>query len=450
MDVQRIGSTSCFVWADEFDNETGFRLMLQFGYNGEVFLYDLPPNTTGMPFPAVLLEPLGQSFEYCMAHKNYDVTLYVLLPDQEPKPFTGFGFGGECNSFTMPSATPQPAATETAISASKDHPPILYIEGPVDGIARLVRRDGAEIEEIASLGQVRQVNDALRMHQTVLVLTDAALLAVDLENGQVKTVEGLPTEYFIGAMISSPNQERMILMVGFGTQPSAGGVLLDYSPTTRSLTPIAPFKDIFPYANFLRPVGLTNDHLLYMIPLGGDPSFIEIIRYDLERKQVSTLEVGSSMGEAALSPDGRFLVTFGLEASEPPTDPLVRGIRLIPLLPQPQPGQFIKLPMEPSQPVGRLLWSLDSRFVYFGIDPPQAEIGNTSYGVWKLDVQTQEISLAAKNEQIWAHPTTRSEDGQWLLLWPEFLQEFLAVNLTTEVTVSIPKPQGGALLVRNR
>ena len=450
MDVQRIGSTSCFVWADEFNNETGFRLMLQFGYNGEVFLYDLPADTTGMPFPAVLLEPLGQSFEYCMEHKNYDVTLYALLPDQEPQPFTGFGFGGECDRLEMPSATPQPASTRTAAPLSKDFPPTLYIKGPVNGYASLVLQEGAEIQEIASLGEVKQVNDALRVGQTVLVLTDIALLAVDMQNGQVKTVEGLPPEYFIGAMTTSPNQEKVILIVSFGTQPSDGGLLLEYSSDTRSLKPLSPVNDIFPYTSFLRPVGLTDDNLLYMIPLGGDASFIEILRYDLDNRQTSVLDVGSSESDAAVSPDGRFLVTHSVDLTNPSTDPLIRGIRLIPLQTGSQPNRWIKLPFYPSRPVGPLVWSPDSRFVYFSIDPTHAEAGDFSYGIWKLDVQTMEVSLVAENERVWSHPITLSEDEQWLLLWPEFVQDYIAVNLKTGLIVSIPKPEGGSLLVRNQ
>ena len=450
MDVQSIDSTSCFVWADEFDNEIGFRLMLQFGYNGEVFLYDLPADTTGMPFPAVLLEPLGQSFEYCMEHKNYDVTLFALLPDQEPQPFTGFGFGGECDRLEMPSATPQPASTQTAAPLSEDIPPTLYIKGPVNGYASLVRQVGAEIQQIASLSEIRQVNDAMRVGHTVLVLTDSALLAVDLENGQVETVEGLPPEYFIGALIPSPNQEKVILIVGFGTQPSDGGLMLEYSPETRSLKPLSPVNDIFPYTSFLRPVGLTDDNLLYMIPLGGDASFIEILRYGLENRQTSVLDVGSSEFDAAVSPDGHFLVTHGVDLSNPSTDPLTRGIRLISLQADPQPNHWIELPFYPSRPVGPLLWSPDSRFVYFSIDPTQAEVGDISYGIWKLDVQTMEVSLVVENEWVWSHPITLSEDGQWLLLWPEFDQEYIAVNLTTGLSVSIPKPEGGSLLVRNQ
>ncbi len=109
--VRKVGSTICLIWADDYDNETGFRVVLQFGYDGEMFVYDSPANNPGMPYPPILSDTQGGSFEYCIAHKDYSVNIYVLLPSQKPKLITGYSPALECNRFTMPSATPQPPTT---------------------------------------------------------------------------------------------------------------------------------------------------------------------------------------------------------------------------------------------------------------------------------------------------------------------------------------------------
>jgi len=129
-----------------------------------------------------------------------------------------------------------------------------------------VRRDGAEIKEIVSLGEVRRVIDVLRVGQTVLILTDTMLLAVDLQNGHVSTVQSLPPAYMMGAMITRSNQERVIVSPGFGTEPSDGGIILAYNPAIRTVETLATLDDFSPYTTFLRPVGLTDFGLLYAFP----------------------------------------------------------------------------------------------------------------------------------------------------------------------------------------
>lgn len=122
-EVRFVGSTQCLLWADEYNNETGFRVVLQFGYNGDMFVYETPVNRPGMPYPGVLSTLLGQSFEYCVAHKDYTLDIYALLPGQEPKLITGFSPALGCDRFGMPSATPQPSdGSNSPILASSAEP----------------------------------------------------------------------------------------------------------------------------------------------------------------------------------------------------------------------------------------------------------------------------------------------------------------------------------------
>ncbi len=114
-EVRKVGATTCVIWADEFNNETGFRVVLQFGYNGDMFVYDVPANRPGLPYPPILSAPLGQSFEYCMAHKDYTLDIYALLPGQESRFITGFSPALECNRFDMPSATPLPTTSSNVL-----------------------------------------------------------------------------------------------------------------------------------------------------------------------------------------------------------------------------------------------------------------------------------------------------------------------------------------------
>ena len=106
IEMRRIGPTLCLLWEDGYSNELGYRVVLRFGYDGEMYLYDTPPNRPGMPLPPPLTAPLDQSFEFCLAYHGYTLDVYALLPDREPVLVTGMAAEMECNVFTMPSATP--------------------------------------------------------------------------------------------------------------------------------------------------------------------------------------------------------------------------------------------------------------------------------------------------------------------------------------------------------
>lgn len=106
IDMQQVGSDMCILWADTYENEMGFRLVLRFENTGEIFVYETPPDVTGIPLPPELTAPLDQSFEFCIDHYVWSLSIHALLPDQEPVPVTGMAFNSECNLFNMPSATP--------------------------------------------------------------------------------------------------------------------------------------------------------------------------------------------------------------------------------------------------------------------------------------------------------------------------------------------------------
>lgn len=76
------GGPFCLVWQDSWNDETGFRIVLQYeGPNapGERFDYSLPADTTEFLFPAAD-SPADVNPSLCLQRKDFGVTLLVVRP----------------------------------------------------------------------------------------------------------------------------------------------------------------------------------------------------------------------------------------------------------------------------------------------------------------------------------------------------------------------------------
>jgi len=74
-------SPFCVVWLDEFDDERGFRVHLDYTSSGERFVYEVGPNVTRLAVPEEDTPRLTESAEQCRRRNAYTVQVVALRPD---------------------------------------------------------------------------------------------------------------------------------------------------------------------------------------------------------------------------------------------------------------------------------------------------------------------------------------------------------------------------------
>jgi hypothetical protein len=73
----------CAVWVDSFNDEVGFRVVLEYPNSGEVFVYEVGPNVTQLIVPALHIPRPTESDEQCRARKDFRLSVSALLPGSE-------------------------------------------------------------------------------------------------------------------------------------------------------------------------------------------------------------------------------------------------------------------------------------------------------------------------------------------------------------------------------
>ncbi len=76
-------SPFCVVWPDEFDDERGFRVHLDYTPSGERFVYEVGPDVTRLAVPEEDMPRLTESAEQCRRRNAYTVQVVALRPDIE-------------------------------------------------------------------------------------------------------------------------------------------------------------------------------------------------------------------------------------------------------------------------------------------------------------------------------------------------------------------------------
>jgi hypothetical protein len=81
VNIGRTDQTVCLTWEDRTDDETGFRVVLEYG-GGEKFEYMAPADTVELIPPAADVAGLG-SFGSEFARKNYGIKVWAIRPGGE-------------------------------------------------------------------------------------------------------------------------------------------------------------------------------------------------------------------------------------------------------------------------------------------------------------------------------------------------------------------------------
>lgn len=97
----------CIVWIDEFDDEDGFRVHLDYFGSGEHFVYEVSPNVTQLIVPEMDTPRLNESFEQCIYRNSFMVKVVALRETIEQR-VNSMAATIECGGIDSP---PLPTAT---------------------------------------------------------------------------------------------------------------------------------------------------------------------------------------------------------------------------------------------------------------------------------------------------------------------------------------------------
>jgi Tol biopolymer transport system component len=202
---------------------------------------------------------------------------------------------------------------------------------------------------------------------------------------------------------------------------------------------------------YIVPLGLTTDqHGFYGVPVGCAPGFDRFwlistdggeIKKELPTSDATPNESGT--GAAALSPDSRHLA-FTTSSTVDAENSVIRHRLSIYDLDTITIERY-DLPHPPSH-VRSLLWSSDSQWLYFVLNPgtPFDEPSN-SYGLWSLNMQTGQYLRITDLDDPLMRLVSISPDGQWILLQPEAWQIVTYVHLSTAEKIFINLPPAGVI-----
>lgn len=83
----------CVVWANEYPDESGFRVSVRYHEGGEQFQHTIPPDEHDFVFPAAEAPIL--SGPECTARRSYTIEVFVIRPGGD-EPVGAVGVIAEC------------------------------------------------------------------------------------------------------------------------------------------------------------------------------------------------------------------------------------------------------------------------------------------------------------------------------------------------------------------
>lgn len=111
------GSMFCILWLDLFENEIGFRIILKYdntiGVNGsgEIFIYEVDPNSIQLIVPHEHAPRLGESQDQCKTRSDFTVQVIALGSDGQFLGSEQMATEVDCHPFTLPTSTATVTAT---------------------------------------------------------------------------------------------------------------------------------------------------------------------------------------------------------------------------------------------------------------------------------------------------------------------------------------------------
>ncbi|MCZ7573317.1 MAG: hypothetical protein M5U01_32600 [Ardenticatenaceae bacterium] len=290
-------------------------------------------------------------------------------------------------------------------------------------------------QALATVPDPDAVLDATQVNHFVVLLRRQALDRLDVRDGSSAPVARFDSPARFGALLKTPTGDPILYWVTFDDPgaPFGLGTLVGSYQVARQIA-----RPIIIVHRSAQPLGLSADgKSLHLLPWGQDPAFGHVLVVDLARGQIEAeLPVAGEIF-AALSPDGRALVTTARRRRGETLETVLNFYELTSATPA---LQVLDPPRKPSHAWG-LLWAPDSRGVYFLLRPGDLyDEPVTADGLRRLDGHSKAMAPVAAIGQAASRPLAISADGQWLLLRPDRGDVATLVHLPTGAVEVVPLP----------
>ncbi|MBE0411353.1 MAG: hypothetical protein IBX69_16645 [Anaerolineales bacterium] len=330
----------------------------------------------------------------------------------------------ELGTLTPTGTTPMSSTARKIIS-----PVFVFLEG--DALMEQVSSNAPK--HIIDLPELGPIKDAALVGEALHLLREQGIQRIYLSEGKSDIMERFDIPMLEGGMIFAAEYYRIVYYVTDSGQESIIGY---YDLDENSVYPT------FSFPQNLRILGMTVDGRgLYVLPIGQDPEFNKVLLLDLEQEVISRELPVRGVSFAVLASDAHQLATFA--QSPDPSGQLESVIHLydLPSLPLTPPRVFT-LPNAPSYVgFGGLHWSPDSQSLHFMLVENIYEAPDTtSYGLWRLDVESGATNQVAPISDPIFHTVSISPDGEWIVLMHEMNDEAILVHLQTAEVQSFSVP----------
>lgn len=325
-----------------------------------------------------------------------------------------------------------PAGTPT-LSPAAPPPPLLYIHQ-----GTLIEQVGDRASHhLADLPDVGTVLAATVIGDKVLVLREQGLQRVLLADGSSELLLRFDMPALYGALTPTADGAQAIYYAAVDdltAEFSIGSRIGLYQAGSDAV------RAALSYDSDVQPWGLTADGRgLYLLPRGQDPGFGRMLVVALESGEIEAELPIEGANFAMLSPNDRYLVTTAQRSVS--DDGEVEGVlNLYDLASRPLTPRQVVLPHQPSH-AEDLIWSSDSHSLYFMLRPGDLydELG-TSYGLWRLEVETGMLSQVVPGEPRRESRVTISSGGGWMLLRHSGSEMGTLINLETSAFEKVVLP----------
>ncbi len=319
---------------------------------------------------------------------------------------------------TMPTDTSAITATfilsETAIATTAFDitlPTFFYIKNTNLFVRQ--KLDGPPLHQIAlSKVDMGTILDAMQIdNHHFLILYEQGLVRFGLDNSE-EIIAQFDTSTISGELVTTTKGILYSITVSDSSAPFSRSTQVGlYIPNDNSIQTILYSKQN------LHILGLTADqHNMYLLPWGQDPSFghIQVVDMDNEGVLVDELSVGGNVF-ATLSPNSLYISTTDHRFVSI-DDPLENVLNLYELASETPKLNVIELPKSPSH-AWSPIWAPDSQSLYFLIRSKDIyDNYQILYGLFRLDVNSKKPLLVTKIGPTALKIVSITRNGEWLLL----------------------------------
>jgi hypothetical protein len=330
----------------------------------------------------------------------------------------------ELGTLTPTGTTPMSSTARKIIS-----PVFVFLEGDT-----LMEQVGSNApKHIIDLPELGPIKDAALVGEALYLLREQSIQRIYLSEGKSDILLPFETPMLAGVLIFVAGYSRIIYYGTDNWQES----LVGYYDLDQDIVYPA-----FSFPQNLHPLGLTDDGQgLYCLPVGQDPEFNKVLLIDLKQGSIARELPVRGVSFAVLASDARQLATFFQRPDTSGQLESVIHLYDLPSLPLTPPRVFT-LPNAPSYVgFGGLHWSPDSQSLHFMLVENIYEAPDTtSYGLWRLDVESGATNQVAPISDPIFHTVSISPDGEWIVLMHEMNDEAILVHLQTAEVQSFSVP----------